>query len=153
MIPRTKRWMPRLAIGSRGLMPLGMALLIALGTGCASSTRIYVKSTDRTNDGNTLYMMVRTLDGRNLSTESYQDAVGKLFTEAPDPSVVTTQPLFPGNTATLKIEDPDAKDVAVYFFFTQPGNNWRVPLRKPLPAEVYIDLGQHQIERVQVRKR
>jgi hypothetical protein len=136
-----------------GLMGLCLAALLAFSTGCASSTKIYVKSTDRTNDGNTLYMMVRTLDGRNISTESYQDAVAKLFTDAPDPSVVTSQPLFPGNTVTVKIDDPDAKDVAVYFFFTQPGNNWRVPLRKPLPAEVYIDLGQHQIERVQVRKR
>lgn len=129
------------------------AALLALGTGCASNTRIYVRSTEQTNDGNTLYMMVRGVDGRGVATETYQEAAAKLFSDPPDPAVVATQPIFPGNQATVTLEDPEAKDVAIYFFFTQPGQSWRVPLRKPLPAEIYIDLGQHQIERVQIRKR
>jgi len=135
-------------------LPLACALTLAAVTGCASSTRIYVKSTDATNNGNTLYMMVRSVDGRAMGSESYQDSVAKLFADPPDASVVATQPIFPGNTATITLDDNSGgKDVAIYFFFTSPGPSWRVPLRKPLPAEVYIDLGQHQIERVQIRKR
>jgi hypothetical protein len=134
----------------------GLAVFAAFAvfaTGCASSTRIYVRSTDTTNDGNTLYMMVRGVDGRGVATETYQEAAAKLFADPSDPAVVATQPIFPGNQATVTLEDPEAKDVAIYFFFTQPGQSWRVPLRKPLPAEIYIELGQHQIERIQIRKR
>jgi hypothetical protein len=131
---------------------LALALL-SLGAGCASSTRIYVKSTDRTNDGNTLYMAVRSVDAKpSIVSEKYQEAASKLFTDPPDASVLNSQPIFPGNTVTIAVDDSD-KDLVLYFFFTNPGPNWRVPLHRPLPAEVYVDLGQHQIERVQIRRR
>lgn len=119
--------------------------------GCASTSRVYVRSTSQTNDGNTLYMMVRSTD-RATASENYQDVAAKLFAEPPDPSVVSSQPIFPGNAASVTLEE-SKKDVVIYFFFTEFGPNWRLPLPKPLPAEVYIDLGQHQIERVQVRRR
>jgi hypothetical protein len=139
------------------LRSLVAASLLALGlgvtTGCATTTRVYVKSTQQTNDGNTLYMMVRNVDGKTVVNEQYQDVAAKLFADPPDQSVVVGQPLFPGNPATVTISESDAKQVVVYFFFTKPLTNWRVPLPRPLPAEVYIDLGAHQIERVQVRKR
>lgn len=130
-------------------------LFLVFVTGCASSTRIYVKSTDQTNDGNSLYMMVRSTDSRGVATESYQDAASKLFANPQDESVIATQPIIPGNPVTVTIPESEQKDVAIYFFFTQPaqGPSWRVPLRQPLPAEVYIELGNHSIERVQIRKR
>ena len=112
-----------------------------------------MKSTERTNDGNTLYMAVRTVDAKpSLTGERYQEAASKLFTDPPDPSILNNQPIFPGNTVTVAVDDMD-KDLILYFFYTNPGPNWRVPLHRPLPAEVYIDLGQHQIERVQIRRR
>lgn len=130
-----------------------VALASFAAMGCATTTKVYVKSSAQTNDGNTLYMVVRNVDGKPVANEHYQEAAKKLFTDPPDPSILSSQPIFPGNTVTLTIENGDAKDVVIYFFFTQPSNNWRVPLRKPLPAEVFIDLGQNQVERVQIRKR
>lgn len=137
-----------------GFMQFGIAALIATSAwGCASTTRIYVKSTDRTNEGNTLYMMVRDASGKAIVTEGYQEVAAKLFTDPPDPAIIRTEPIFPGNTVSFTVEGDDEKDLFIYFFYTNPGDNWRVPLRKPLPAEVFIDLGQYQIERVQIRKR
>ncbi len=121
--------------------------------GCASTTRIYVKSSQRTNEGNTLYMMVRDATGKPIISESYQEVAAKLFTDPPDPSVIRTEPIFPGNTISFTIEEPDDKELFLYFFYTEPGENWRLQLRKPLPSEVFIDLGQYQIERVQVLNR
>lgn len=121
--------------------------------GCASTTRVHVKSSQRTNDGNTLYMMVRDATGKPIVSESYQEVATKLFTDPPDESVMRVEPIFPGNTVSFVIEGSDSKDIFIYFFYTDPGDNWRLPLRKPLPAEVFIELGQYQIERVQVRKR
>ena len=120
---------------------------------CASTTHVYVKSTDQTNAGNTLYMMARTVDAKTVATERYPEVAAKLFAAPRDPSIVSSQPIFPGNTINMTLDGEDPKDVVLYFFFTNPGTNWRVPLRKPLPAEVYIDLGQNQVERVQVKKR
>jgi len=128
-----------------------MLLSAALGTGCASASHIHVRSTALTNDGNTLYLMVRSTD-RATASENYQDAAARLFAEPPDPSVVMSQPIIPGNATSVTLEE-SSKDVVLYFFFTEPGASWRLPLPKPLPSEVYIDLGQHQIERVQARRR
>lgn len=133
-----------------------LAVLCALAAGavgCASTTQVYVKSTDQTNQGNTLYMMARGVDAKTVAAERYQEVAAKLFASPKDPSILSSQPVFPGNTITMVLDNEDQKDVVLYFFFTNPGSNWRVPLRRPLPAEVYIELGQNQVERVQVKKR
>jgi hypothetical protein len=140
-------------MGDRRWTVAGMALALSVATGCASTTRIYVKSTDQTNDGNTLYMTVRSADGKAVGSEQYQQVAQKLFSDPPDPTIISNQPIFPGNTVSLTLDNPESRDIVIYFFFTQPGSNWRLPLRKPLPAEVFIDLGTNQIERVQIRKR
>ena len=127
--------------------------LAALSMGCATTTHVYVKSTQLTNDGNTLYMMARNVEGKTSVNEQYQDMAAKLFADPPDPSVLSSQPIFPGNTVDIVLSDADAKQVVLYFFFSHPQSNWRVPLPKPLPSEVYIDLGANQVDRVRVRKR
>ena len=137
--------------------PLGLhvtfATLLSLLIGCASTTHIYVQSTEKTNHGNTLYVVVRAVDGKTIGTESYGDVAANVFTDPMDKSVIRREPIFPGNTMTLTIDDPGSRDIVLYFFFTDPGQNWRVPLHQPIPAEVYVDLGEHQVERVQIRKR
>jgi hypothetical protein len=121
--------------------------------GCVSGTRIYVKTTEQTNDGKTLYALVRGVDAKTMNSERYQDVSSKVFADPPDASVLVSRPIFPGNPVTFTVNDGDAKELVIYFLFTNPGLNWRLPLRSPLPSEVYIDIGQNQIERVQMRKR
>ena len=127
--------------------------VLAVLIGCASGTRIYVKSTEATNDGKTLYALVRRVDAKTMNSEGYQEISSKVFSEPADPSIVASRPIFPGNPLTFTIDEGEATDLVVYFLFTSPGLNWRLPLHAPLPAEVYIDVGQNQIERVQLRKR
>jgi hypothetical protein len=129
------------------------ALAVVL-TGCAgTTTKIYVNSKKQTNDGNVMYVMIRKAEGTTIGAENYQEVAAKLFTEPPDPMIIASQPIFPGSTASFTVEEAEEKDVVLYFFFTNPGTNWRVPLRSPLPAEVSVELGQHEIARVQVRRR
>jgi len=130
--------------------------ILALGfstVGCATTTRIHVESKKDTNGGEPFYMVVRSTDGKSFVTERYQDIAAKLFAKTQDPATVTQEPIFPGKPFTLTLEEGDKKDLVVYFFFTKPGTNWRVPLRKPLPAEVLVELGANDIQKVQVRKR
>ena len=53
----------------------------------------------------------------------------------------------------MTFTEDQAKEVVIYFFFTDPGAGWQVPLRKPLPSEVDINLGKHQVENIRVRPR
>jgi hypothetical protein len=135
------------------LKQLLLAMSLVMCAGCASGTRIYIRSSERSNDGNTLYALVRSVDAKTLrSNEIYYDVAAKLFADPVDASVIESRPIFPGNPVTFNLSDGDAKNVVVYFLFTQPGQNWRLPLRSPLPSEVYVDLGDSEIERVQMRK-
>lgn len=132
---------------------LMLVLSVWLCVGCASGTRIYVRSSERSNDGNTLYAMVRSVDAKTIgSNEIYHDVAAKLFADPVDASVIESRPIFPGNPVTFNVSEGDAKNLVLYFLFTQPGQNWRLPLRSPLPSEVYVDLGDSEIERVQMRK-
>lgn len=139
---------------ARGLLRAAALLLFcAAGVGCTNATKIYVQSTDRTNAGNVLHMMVRSVDAKTAATaEAYQEMALLLFAQSQDESVLSTQPIFPGRLAITTVEDKAAKSVVLYFFFTSPGDHWRVQLTNPLPAEVYVDLGQNQIERLQIKR-
>jgi hypothetical protein len=132
---------------------VGTALFVALG-GCATTTKITVHATPQTNDGNTMYMAVRTWDGKPTSGERYQEVAARLFNEPPDPAILATQPILPGtDKVSVTVDESVAKEVMIYFFFTDPGPGWQVPLRRPMPSEVDIDLGRHQVENVRMRPR
>ncbi len=127
--------------------------LCALLSGCASTTKIYVQSTDRTNAGNVLHMMVREVDAKTAATtELYQEAGAMLFAPERDESIVVTQPVFPGKPATATVNQSPGKILVLYFFFTSPGDHWRVQVGNPMPAEVLVELGLNQIAGVQVRR-
>jgi hypothetical protein len=141
------------SLGRAGANLLGAALLAVL-CGCAATTKITVHSSSRTNDGDPMYMAVRAWDGKPTSGERYQEVAARLFMEPPDQAIIATQPILPGNDkTTVTITDDQAKEVVIYFFFTDPGPGWQVPLRKPLPSEIDIDLGKHQVENIRVRPR
>jgi len=130
----------------------GGAALFAALLGCATTTKITVHSTPLTNDGNPMYMAVRAWDGKPASGERYQEMAAKLFNEPPDPQILATQPILPGtDKVSVTVDESVAKEVMIYFFFTDPGPGWQVPLRRPMPAEVDIDLGRHQVENVRMR--
>jgi hypothetical protein len=101
-----------------------------------------------------MYMMVRAWDGKPAVAERYQDVAAKVFVEPTDPAVLVTQPILPGeDKTTVSFDDAAAKQVIVYFFFTDPAPNWQLPFRNPLPAEIDIDLGRHQVDHVRTRPR
>jgi hypothetical protein len=129
----------------------GLCLLV-LG-GCATSVRLEVQSSEKTNGGRPLYMMVRTVDSRALLSEDYASASALVFTYPPDKSVQKVQTVLPGKPLVLNLPRPEEAELAVYFFFTQPGDKWRVPLNQPIPSDVMVELGASNVKRVMVRKK
>ena len=131
----------------------GSALALA-SAGCATTTRITVHSSERTNDGASMYMMVRSWDGKPTMGERYQEIAAKAFIEPPDATVLATKPILPGEEkTTVTINADTAKEMIIYFFFTDPGPGWQVPVRRPLPAEIDIDLGRHEVDHVRSHPR
>lgn len=135
------------------LLIAGSALALA-SAGCATTTRITVHSSDRTNDGATMYMMVRSWDGNPTFGERYQEVAAKAFVEPSNPTVLATKSILPGEEkTTVTINADTVKEIIIYFFFTDPGSNWQVPVRRPLPAEIDINLGRHDVNHVRTRPR
>lgn len=131
------------------------ALLLASGCltgGCTSTLRFSISASDDTNKGTPVYLVVRKVDGQTFLAEHYGAVAQKVFQNTPDKSILQRQIIFPGQTEVLKIEKPEDGNLGVYVLFSQPGENWRIPLQAPFPDEVIISLGIHQIRRVQIRR-
>ncbi len=135
-----------------GASILGLALWT---TGCAAAkTSLYVEAPTSVNDGAPMHMMVRTVPDA-LQQETYEEAASLMFVKPQDESVILSQPVFPGEKISISLPEVEKNDVVLYFFFTRPDpkDRFRVPLQKPLPAEVFITLGEHSVDRVQLRRR
>jgi len=137
------------------ILELATVVLAGGVFGCAqTTTHVFVEAPTTVNEGAPMHMMVRAIPDA-LTQETYEEVAAKMFVQPQDASVVLTQPVFPGERTSLTLPDVEKNDVVIYFFFTtpEPKDGFRVPLRKPLPAEVFIELGEHKVERVQVRQR
>ena len=135
------------------LFRLVVLLCLAGASACAPSLKVRVESAAGSNGGRPFYFMVRSVDANQFLAEDYEGAAGRVFKFPADPSVLGSETIFPGSPSGLTVDTEDGKDVIVYFFFTQPGQKWKVPLHRPLPSEVVVELGRNQIKRVLVRKR
>lgn len=138
--------------------PLVSSCLLVMAlwtTGCAQTkTNVYVEVPQNVNGGAPMHMMVRAIPDA-IQQETYEEAASLMFIKPQDDSVVLTQPVFPGERFSLALPDVEKNDVVLYFFFTHPDpkDRFRVPLQKPLPAEVFITLGEQAVDRVQMRRR
>lgn len=140
---------------TRSSSPLSVVVLLAalaLGPGCVRTVRIQVSSSQDTNSGQILYMMVRATNDQALIEEDYTTAADRMFNSAQDESVQSVQAILPGTPVFLSVPRPAQERLALYFFFTDPGPNWKVPLDPPLPAEVQVELGSKDIAAVKVRR-
>jgi hypothetical protein len=137
---------------SSRLNVLVLAVLPVLCAGCAQTLKIHVNSTAETNKGQILYMMVRATDDEALIAEDYATAASRVFTPSAEPLEQKVQAILPGKSINLSMPRPAKQRLALYFFFAQPGKHWMTPIDPPIPAEIFVDLGNHEIKGVQVRR-
>lgn len=130
-------------------------LLFVLQAACASSTRLEVRSQSSTNEGRTLYMMVREIPkGEEVIVEGYEQAASQVFARQAVTENRQRYPIIPGTPLIIDVDTEGEGDLILYFFFTKFGDDWwRAIDRKRLPAEIIIDLGPNEIERIRVRGR
>jgi hypothetical protein len=130
-----------------------LLLSLVVLAGCASTLKVTIESQASTNDARPFYFVARSTDAQQFLSEEYEVAADRMFKHPPDPSISYTETLFPGRPTSVRFPTKPDTDVILYFFFTSPGPKWKVPLNRPIPSEVVVELGRNQINRVLVRKR
>jgi hypothetical protein len=113
---------------------------------CSSSIRVTVRYASDTNDGRPLYLMVRSGQVDNLSSQPYDEAADMVFAVPRDASVEKTEAILPGHEQiSFYIKKPEDADLVVYFFFTRPRAKWLYRIPRPIPSEVEIVLGDSEV--------
>ncbi|MEH0021071.1 MAG: hypothetical protein V6Z89_15565 [Desulfobacter sp.] len=127
---------------------LFVALFMLFNTGCSSKAptiKFKVKSDKVVNDGQPVYLLIRTISGSEFVTDDY-DTIAALFHAYPtDESIVSTEFIIPGDTKKFVIAKPDDKDLGVYCMFTKPDAQWKLLLQKPLDKKYVILLENNEV--------
>ena len=148
-----KNWDAKMNIVLRRIV-MGALILVSMGasSGCASTLKFSITSDEQTNKSTPVYLVVRSVDGQTFLAEHYNAVAEKVFQSTRDESILERKIIFPGQTEVIQIEPPESGNLGVYVLFSEPGENWRIPLQAPFPEEIVISLGKNQIRRVQIRR-
>jgi hypothetical protein len=122
------------------------ALLVAV-SGCSSpSCDLVVESTAETNGGKPFYAVVRAVEQATFVTDGYDSIAARVFANPPDPTVLSSDVIYPGIKAKLTFKKPDGGTVGVYFLFSQPSERWKISKVQPLPNTIDIGLDKNTIK-------
>jgi predicted component of type VI protein secretion system len=127
-------------------------LSLCLLTGCASrstpeTVTFQIKTTEKTNQGIPLYALVKSTDFSHFLSDDYRKiAHQKMIAEA-DPTCHLAC-LIPGETKTIRVEKKDDKPIAIYFIFTQPGEEWKYMINEEKVQHAKILLGEKEIKAI-----
>ncbi|MEE2902065.1 MAG: hypothetical protein VYC39_07025 [Myxococcota bacterium] len=130
-----------------------MSCLAFGSVGCYRTMQLGISSTKSSNSGRPFYVMVRKADEKTYISEDYKAVSNKLFSYPKDKSIIERKVIIPGQFVEMSIKKPAEVDIAIYFFFTDYGENWRLSVNQPFYSQMLIDLGSNQIKRVRVQKR
>lgn len=136
----------RLLLGTI-LIPVLVASIVGCGGKHVPPPEILftVDSDDETNDGQPFYCAIRSVNANQFLTEGYDGVANMLFANPPNPSVLASFVILPGEEQEIKIKKPGKNDLGFYCFFTEPGDPWKVRLDQPLGEEYQVELGKNNI--------
>ncbi|MBU1341196.1 MAG: hypothetical protein KKE44_14820 [Proteobacteria bacterium] len=115
--------------------------------GCGAKKPILkfvVKADESTNNGQPVYLVVRTVNSSNFVTEDYQSVAGIVMLNPPDETVISTNLILPGENTDIEFDKPDNRSIAVYCMFTNP-EQWKVFMQKPLEKKYKFILENNSI--------
>ncbi len=121
-----------------------LGLLVCAQTGC-TTWRFFItlRSTEDTNQGRPLQVLVRSVQAESFRTETYGELAQLLI--KPDPSVLRVVTVEPSQKRRLWIGAPSNKPVALYFLFSATTGSWKMLLPPPLPWSVSVPLGRNGV--------
>jgi len=126
---------------------LGVLLcLIALAESGCTTWRFFItlRSTEDTNGGRPLQVLVRSVQAESYRSETYGDLAQLII--KPDPTVLRVVTLEPSQKRRLWIAAPSDQPVALYFLFSATTGSWKMLLPPPLPWSVSVPLGRNGVQ-------
>ncbi len=104
-----------------------------------------VVTADKTaNNGQPVYLLVRTVNSSDFVSEDYQSVAGMVMRNPPDKTVLSTNLILPGKKTEIKFTKPDNRSIGVYCMFTKPGQ-WKMFMQKPLKKKYKLILKKDDI--------
>lgn len=108
-------------------------------------TMLVVQSDLKTNNGQSFYMLIRSVDTQIFLTESYPDVSNMVFAIPKDKSVLAAVPVIPGVEQKVSVKKPEDTPLAIYCLFTEPGDQWKILMSPPLESRYIINLKNNRI--------
>ena len=132
--------------GERTVFFLFLTVTILLSiSGCAGThMKLRIESTQQTNDRQPVCVVLRSVDYNTFLTESYQEIAEKVYAYPPDPKLIDSRIMLPGNTEKIKVEIPDKEMIGIYCLFNKP-IIWKKILRRPFDSKYSILLKKNRI--------
>jgi hypothetical protein len=117
--------------------------------GCGTKVPVIkfkVKSNLSVNDGQPVYLLIRTINGPEFVTDDYQ-AIADLFNASPfNNTVISSEFIIPGDTKKFVVTKPDDKNLGIYCMFTKPDGQWKILIQKPLEKKYVIVLENNELK-------
>ena len=118
-------------------------------SGCGKKVPVIkfkVKADESANGGQPVYLLIRTINGPEFIADDYQTIVG-FFSESPlNDTVISTKFIIPGDTKKFTVKKPDDSNIAVYCMFTNPEDQWKILIQKPLGKKYVLRLDNNAVE-------
>jgi len=137
-----------------------MLAFVVCVNGCISSGVVtpkitfLIESTPDTNDKQPFYIVIRSVNEKNFLTKNYQSIANMVFSNTPNPDVLTSQVILPGEAKKIELEKPSRDNIAFYCLFSKPGDKWKAMVNQPLDSEYVIELrGSDIAKKIYVRKK
>ena len=122
-----------------------LAVLPLLLAACQPATlQLRIKAPPGTNKGRPLYMLVRKVDAKQYTTESYAEVSARVVQA--DPNVILSEIIYPGTLRRLEVKVPTDSSLAVSFLFTAPDGKWQEFLATPLAPSLDVELREGRIQ-------
>jgi len=121
-----------------------LCLIVLTESGCTTwRLLITLRSTEDTNQGRPLQVLVRSVQAESYRSETYGDLAQLII--RPDKTVLRVVTLEPNHKRRLWITAPSDKPVALYFLFSATTGSWKMLLPPPLPWSVSVPLGRNGV--------
>ncbi len=123
-------------------------LICMFCSGCGGKkipmVELSVTADKTSNNGQPVYLVVRTVNSTDFVSEDYQSVAGMIMRNPPAKTVLSTNFILPGKKKKIEFTKPDNRSIAVYCMFTKP-DQWKMFLQKPLKKKYKLILKKNSI--------
>ena len=124
---------------------LAFLLIVFAFSGCGGNSHLMrskvslrIKPELNANNGRPFYIVIREVNKTSFLIDGYDEIAEMVYADQQEESLITWCVILPGKENKIKFAKPEKSDLGVYGLFTQPGDNWKIMINKPLGSKYEI---------------